>query len=86
MIEAFLQVEPQRYLPPQDAESILLDHFVLPVQSGLPPGALPISLIAVGLEALEPSQGDRVADLGAVSGYVSSLLSYLAADGAPFPL
>lgn len=77
LIEALLRTPPEAYMPSAAAEGMLRDHPPTPSVEGEPPLTLGVRAIAMGLEALEPALGDRVADLGARSGYVAALLGQL---------
>lgn len=74
VIEALLEVAPERWMPGDAAEALLADR-VLEGVEGQPPWGLPISAFALGLEALGVGAGDRVADLAARGGYTAAVLA-----------
>ena len=71
LIEAFLQVAPEKHLDDDVAMAVLGG------QRGNKLGELGINVVAMALEALEPAGGDRVLELTSVNGYVSELLAQL---------
>ena len=77
LIEALLQVDPAVFLSDEKAKLMLSGSILPPPQAGLPNTVLSLPLIVRGLEQLEPLEGEHMADLGAVSGYVSALLAEL---------
>ena len=80
LTEALLSTAPERFMSEDEAMRLLQDASVRDVAEGNAPKWLPIRVLAMGLEALEPSTGDRVADLGASSGYVAALLAHLVGE------
>ncbi|MFT4975603.1 MAG: radical SAM superfamily enzyme YgiQ (UPF0313 family) [Myxococcota bacterium] len=80
LIEALLQVAPERFMGPDEAEAVLSSRIPEPLAEGLLPVSVDIQTLALGLEALEPEQGHTVADLTARSGYVAAVLSHLVGD------
>ncbi len=83
LIEAFLATAPERYLGEADADAMLrADARTLPAAragdagEGAPPPWVSFHALALGLEALAPCTGDRVADLLAVRAYVAALLAH----------
>ncbi|MCA9715167.1 MAG: hypothetical protein KC468_10845, partial [Myxococcales bacterium] len=82
LIEALLQVAPERYMAEDDAQALLLDRLPrLDAPEGALPPALGVRLLAMGLEALEPAIGDVVADMTAVTGYTAAVLAGLVSEG-----
>jgi radical SAM superfamily enzyme YgiQ (UPF0313 family)/protein-L-isoaspartate O-methyltransferase len=79
LIEAMLQTPVERYLTTADADAVLSGR-VPETPLGRAASALPLRLVAMGLEALEPALGDTVADLTATTGYVAALLVRLVGD------
>ncbi len=81
LIEALLQVAPERYMHFEDARALLRGQ--LP-RADTPEGALPpalgLRLLAMGLEALEPALGDVIADMTAMTGYTAAVLARLVGD------
>ena len=80
LIEALLQVPPERFMTEDDAHDVLFDRTPLPEAEGGLPASLNIRVIALGLEALEPALGDEVVDVTARSGYLATLLSILVGE------
>ena len=79
LVEALLQVGPERFMPAADAEAMLLDHQPKTAE-GLAPSSLALRTLSAGLEALEPALGDTVVDATAASGHLSAVLSHLVGD------
>ena len=77
LIEALLQVGPERFMGPDEAQAVLLDRIPPPLAEGLLPVSLDMLTLAVGLEALEPEAGHTVVDMTARSGYLAALLAHL---------
>ncbi|MDP2315738.1 MAG: radical SAM protein [Pseudomonadota bacterium] len=77
VVEALLEVAPERFLPAEEAEAMLLDRARPPAREGEAPWAVPIRILVTGLEALGLGAGDRAADLAARGGYVAALLAEL---------
>lgn len=77
LIEALLQIGPERFMGPDEAEAVLAGRTPDVAAEGLLPAGIAIDTIAMGLESLEPSPGQHVADLMAGSGYVSAILAHL---------
>lgn len=77
LIEALLQIGPERYMNEQEATAVLHHRHA----EGAAEGELAVSLgmrtLALGLEALEPALGDAILDLTARSGYLPALLQHL---------
>jgi radical SAM superfamily enzyme YgiQ (UPF0313 family)/protein-L-isoaspartate O-methyltransferase len=80
LIEALLQVAPQRYMSEDDALSVLGDEIPSTDDEWTLPAALPLRHVAIGLEALEPALGDAVADVTARSGWVAAVLAQLVGE------
>ena len=77
LIEALLQVPPERFMGPDEAEAVLAGRIPQPLAEGLLPVSVDIQTLAMALEALEPEAGHVVADLSARSGYAAAVLSHL---------
>ncbi|MCO4764453.1 MAG: radical SAM protein [Myxococcales bacterium] len=77
LIEALLQVGPERFMAEDVAKAMLDDRPVWPEREGAAPQTVGVSTIAMALEALTPDGGERAADLCAVTGYVAALLAEL---------
>ena len=77
LIEALLQLGPERFMGPDEARAVLQGQTPPPLAEGLLPISVDLNTLAMGLEALEPEPGQVVADLTARSGYVSAILSWL---------
>ncbi len=77
LVEALLQEGPERWMSEEEAEAVLDERAVPRAAEGLPPRALGLSTVAMGLEALEPEAGMTAVDLAAGSGWVAALLSRL---------
>ncbi|MEZ4316922.1 MAG: radical SAM protein [Myxococcota bacterium] len=76
LVEALLQVPPERFMSEATASAMLQEAPPLPPEGALPE-ALAFHTLAMGLEALEPAMGSTVADLTARTGYVAALLEHL---------
>lgn len=81
LIEALLQVGPERFMAEADAAAMLDDRTPQVAVEGAAPRAVGITVVGMGLEALAPEGGERVVDLAAVSGYVAALLAALVGEG-----
>lgn len=80
LIEAILQVGPEAFMAEGDARAVLGERrYDEPPEGELWP-SLELRMIAIGLEALEPAPGDRVAVLCERSGYVAAVLSQLVGE------
>ena len=77
LIEALLQVGPERFMAPDDARKVLRDQPLEAAQEGLLVPSLGIATVTTGLELLEPDLGDVVLDATAASGWVAALLAEL---------
>ncbi|MFT5681962.1 MAG: radical SAM superfamily enzyme YgiQ (UPF0313 family)/protein-L-isoaspartate O-methyltransferase [Myxococcota bacterium] len=77
LIEALLQVAPERIMGPDEAGAVLDGKTPPVLAEGLLPVSVGIDVIATGLEALEPEPGQVVADVTGRSAYVGTLLSLL---------
>jgi protein-L-isoaspartate O-methyltransferase len=77
LVEAFLQVPPERYLAEPAASAMLRGETAAVDGEGEVASHLSLETYAMAFEALEPSLGDRVVDLTARSGYPSAVLSLL---------
>ncbi len=77
VIEALLQVGPERFMDEVEAGQLLTDRLAPPEPEGALGPGLGISLLARGLQALAPQPGEHAADLCAGSGYVGALLEAL---------
>lgn len=77
VVEAFLQVAPERTMTREQAEAVLCDRPTPVAREGDLPAALGLRTCAMGLQALEPAEGDHVVDMTARSGYLSALLAHL---------
>lgn len=75
VIEALLEVDPERFMPVGDAEAILRDDPRAPELEGQAAWAPGIRTIALGLEALRLGAGDRAVDLAARGGYLAAVLA-----------
>ncbi len=80
LIEALCAVSPQDFLPEGDATAMLGGHAITLGAEGTPSRWLPLSVYAMGLEALEPQRGDRVAHAAGSSGYLAALMSRLVGE------
>jgi protein-L-isoaspartate O-methyltransferase len=80
VIEALLEVGPERHLPSNLAEAVLAGH-ALPTREGELAAAPTVGALAIGLEALGLGPGDHAADLAAGSGWVSAVLAELVGEG-----
>lgn len=80
VIEALLEVGPERTMPAEAARRLLDDDPPPPEREGALPWGPGIGLLGLGLEALGLGPGDRAADLAARSGYVAALLSALVGE------
>ena len=79
LVEALLQVAPERFMPAADAEAMLADRQPETAE-GLAPVSLPLRTLAAGLEALEPALGDAIVDATAASGHLAAVLSHLVGE------
>lgn len=77
LIEALLQVPPEKHMKEAEAESMLFGFAPKAAKLGKPAPWMGIGIYAMALEALEPGLGDRAADLTAVTPYFSALLREL---------
>jgi len=77
LIEALLDVAPERMMGEASARTMLDGRAVASEREGLPAPCLSLRTIAMGLEALEPALGDRVVDATARTGYVVAVLARL---------
>lgn len=80
LVEAFLEVAPERYMDEGEARAYLSNRSDSPDAEGKAPAWLGIDACAIGLEALNPGLGDRVADGLALRGYLAALFSKLVGD------
>jgi radical SAM superfamily enzyme YgiQ (UPF0313 family)/protein-L-isoaspartate O-methyltransferase len=80
LIEALLQVAPERFMDEDAAEGMLRDEPPEVENEGDLPVCLGIRTYAIGLEALEPALGDRIADVTAGSGYLPAVLARLVGE------
>lgn len=80
LIEALLVTSPHDFMSEEAASSVLTGRPVLDGPEGTAPTALGIDLVATALEAANPVAGDRAADLLAVSGWVTALMSHMVGD------
>lgn len=85
LIEAILEVGPEAFMSEEDARAVLGER--KPEDRKMderPEGelwpSLELRVLAIGLEALEPAPGDRVALLGERSGYLAAVLSRLVGE------
>ena len=77
LVEALLAEGPEAWMP-EDAARAVLDGRHPPVAvEGLPPLALGMDTVAMGLEALEPDAGMVVAELAAGSPWLAAILARL---------
>ncbi|MGK0349012.1 MAG: protein-L-isoaspartate O-methyltransferase [Myxococcota bacterium] len=76
LVEALLTVDPSAFMSPAASEAMFGDRPLDAPADGIPAPALSISALATALEALEPST--LVCVMGAVNGYVPSLLAAIA--------
>ncbi len=82
LVDALLRVPHERFLPEDVARRLFAGEQVAPEAEGVLPWGLPVGLVAVGLEALAPREGDRCLEATARSGWVAALLAALVgADG-----
>ena len=81
LIEALLRVAPEKLLP-EEAATATLTHRRPPevAKEGIAAEWLPLRVIAMGLEALEPAAGDYAVDLAATHGYVAALMAHLVGE------
>ncbi len=77
LVEALLEVAPERYMAQSHARTILEGRCVGSERDGWPAPALDLRTVAMGLEALAPALGDRVVDASARTGWIVALLSRL---------
>ena len=77
LLDALLTVPPERWLGEDEARSLLSERGHRPPREGEVARWIGWTPLAIGLEALQPQAGDRVADLAAATGYVAALLSAL---------
>ena len=77
LVAALLSTNPQAYLRDADAEAMLSDRRGTTDGDGLPAPWLPLKIYAMGLEALEPQPGDRVAYLASSGPYLAAVLRAL---------
>lgn len=80
LVEALLQTGPETFMAPDDARAVLGERRYEARAEGELWPSLELRVIAIGLEALEPAPGDRVAVLCERSGYVAAVLSRLVGD------
>lgn len=80
LIEALLTVAPEPWLGDAGAAALLAERPAPAGPEGAPAPWLPVRVLAMALEALEPGTGDRVALLGETRGYVAALASALVGD------
>lgn len=80
LIEALLQVAPDRFMAPDDARAVLRDELPAVAAEGTLPAALPLRHVAIGLEALEPARGDQLADATARTGWLAAVMAELAGE------
>lgn len=80
LVEALLQVGPETMMAEQDARAVLGERRYDERAEGELWPSLELRVIAIGLEALEPAPGDRVAVLCERSGYVAAVLSQLVGE------
>ena len=77
LIEALLTVAPERFLDETAARELLRGAAPRATREGEPNPTLPLSLLAMALEALEPLTSDRALCLGLSGGYAPALLAAL---------
>lgn len=80
IIEALLQVGPERFMSQEDAVAVLLERTPAVALEGALPAALGVRTVALGLEALAPGAGDVVADATARTGWMAAVLSELVGE------
>ena len=77
IIEALLQVGPERFMSDAEAEALLYDRKPHVDHEGQLPVGLGLRYLALGLEALSPGPGDVAIDATARSGWVTAVLAEL---------
>ncbi len=75
LVEALLQVGPERFMPAEAARVLLEDRTPAVKREGLPSPALAFRSVVLGMEGLQLGPGERVADLAAAAGWVAALLA-----------
>jgi radical SAM superfamily enzyme YgiQ (UPF0313 family)/protein-L-isoaspartate O-methyltransferase len=80
LIEAILEVGPEAFMAEDDARAVLGERRFEERPEGELWPSLELRVIAIGLEALEPAPGDRVAVLCERSGYLAAVLSRLVGE------
>jgi protein-L-isoaspartate O-methyltransferase len=80
LIEALLTVAPEPWLGAAEAAAMLSERPAPPGPEGAPAPWLPMRVLAMALEALEPGTGDRVGLLGDPRGYVAALAAALVGE------
>jgi protein-L-isoaspartate O-methyltransferase len=80
LVEAMLQVGPEAFMAEEDARAVLGERRYDERPEGELWPSLELRVIAIGLEALEPAPGDRVALLCERSGYLAAVLSPLVGE------
>lgn len=77
LVAALLDTPPQAWLPDDVARGFLEARTVPPEAEGVAPSVVALRALVLAVEALEPSEGEVVADLAARSGLLAALLSRL---------
>jgi radical SAM superfamily enzyme YgiQ (UPF0313 family)/protein-L-isoaspartate O-methyltransferase len=77
LVEALLQVAPERHMSREQAEAVLSDRPTAVTREGDLPVGVGLRTYAIGLQALEPAERDHVVDMTAQSGYLSAVLAHL---------
>lgn len=80
LVEAILAVGPEALMGEGDARAVLGERAAAERPEGELWPSLELRVLALGLEALEPAPGDRVAVLCERSGYVAAILSRLVGE------
>jgi radical SAM superfamily enzyme YgiQ (UPF0313 family)/protein-L-isoaspartate O-methyltransferase len=80
LIEALLTVAPEPFLGEEGTVAMFRAATDRPADEGAIPRHLGIDVIAIGLEALNPTLGDRAADLVATNGYLTAVISEMVGD------
>ncbi len=80
VVEALLEVAPERWIPFDDAEAVLQDRPRPPAVEGALSWSPSLTVLGMGLEALGLGLGDRVAILGVRGGYVAAVMQELVGE------
>lgn len=80
LIEALLTVSPHDFMAAEEVQTMWRNEPVVRGGEGTPPQTLGLRTIAIALEQLNPTVGDRAVDLLATTGYVGALMAAMVGE------